>query len=60
MEFCKNKNNFWLPFYFFEEQILTIPIKQSYVVTALMIRLSRLGKTDVLTNQINGLMVPEQ
>ena len=46
---------------FSEEHILTIHIKQSYVIPVLIMnRLSRLEKSDVLTNQINDHIVSEK
>ena len=60
MEFYKEKIII-STFLFSEEHILTIHIKQSYVIPVLiMSRLSRLEKSDVLTNQINDHIVSEK
>lgn len=60
MEFYKEKIII-STFLFSEEHILTIHIKQSYVIPVLiMCRLSRLEKSDMLTNQINDHIVSEK
>lgn len=60
MEFYKEKIII-STFLFSEEHILTIHIKQSYVIPVLIMnRLSRLEKSDVLTNQINDHIVSEK
>lgn len=60
MEFYKEKKII-STFVFSEEHILTIHIKQSYVIPVLiMSRLSRPEKTDVLTNQKNDHIVSEK